>query len=720
MPPKRGNREKPAFTAPEPMPTRNTRGQSRQAEAYVGAAEQDNGMMTRASRAKLSSSAPVGPVKDRSSLVADPVARKGAPRGVSASEAEIPTSPRRDDDSDDDVEVGAENGQEHVVAQVSKEDLEFMCQCVYKLGSTAENILSQYRVFGDKDKLARRAFMMHMDNLASVRKQFFVDESYAPFLHWAWATAPLTSDELDAFKVAVILANLSTLLETIWEGAWQDLDEAGSPNVEKLRIIDEEFQDLLVGDYRFDVTEAVMNLALQVRVAHVLAALAKADKNSDARKIMHDIFCDHRKTPTSAQINATLENGPYKHFAGLDTQELDSLCREHIAVFSKHIGKNNVKFSNLPTLRKQYPAKSLLASIQSVFREFGEPIDASRGIWKQLEHRDQSPNEFFDAASGGEDDISSDEGESQPIVRVSDTEAGRSLFRDQSDAEALERIQATADGGILAVDHGAAPFPSALSHRPAGRESSSPANDDQRNKRTYDQATTGDDDDDDDDNEFETDTRIISEAVYRKRRLISKADATRVDQEIRQQRQRQQQQQQPFPSSHPPLSTSTTGVAGSTQANNYARQANSVVPRNDPRGTTTTVVLADRDVPSRPRPRPATHSGRVRWTKHDDEVLLACIAKHWGKWTAIEREEAHLFEHPRDQQAYRDRARNLKVNYMLHDEPLPFGFDWVTFGPKEKARLLKHGKNTERKEADIDKSGRPINTAHMPVPVRPS
>ncbi|OAA43400.1 SANT SWI3, ADA2, N-coR and TFIIIB'' DNA-binding domain-containing protein [Beauveria brongniartii RCEF 3172] len=684
MPPRRGSRAARTFTAPEPMPTRNTRSQSRQA----------------------------GPVKERSSLVADPVARKGAPRGVSASEAEIPTSPRRNEDSDDDVEVGPENGESHVVAQASEEDLEFMCQCVYKLGSATENILSHYRVFGDKDKLARRAFIMNMDSFASVRKQFLVDEAYAPFLHWAWATTRLAKEELDAFKVAVILANLATLLETIWEGAWKDLDEAGSPNAEKLRMIDEDFKDLLIGDFQIDVTEAVMNLALEVRVAHVLAALAKANKNSDARKILYDIFCSHRKNPTSAQINATLENGPYKHFVGIDSQELDSLCRKHIAVFSKHIGKNSVTFSNLPTLRKQYPAKRLLASIQSVFREFGGPIRVSRGIWKQLEYRDQSPNEFFDAASGGEDDISSDEDESQPIVRASDAEAGHSLFRDQADAEALERVQATADGGIFAVDHSAAPFPSALSHRTADRVSSTPANQHQRNKRTY-KATTGDDYDDDDD-VFETDTRSISEAAHRKRRLIQKADATRVDQEIRQQ-QRQHEHSPFLPSSS--LSTSTTAVGGSTQADKHARQANSVVPRNDPRSSsTTTIVLADGDAASRPRARPPMHSGRVRWSQNDDEALLASIGKHYAKWADIERQAKHMFEHPRDQQAYRDRARNLKVKYILNDEPLPYGFDWVTFGPKEKERLLKHGKNYQRMEADIDKSsGRPTNTEYIPV-----
>ncbi|KAM3435750.1 hypothetical protein NHJ13734_005394 [Beauveria thailandica] len=694
MPPKRGSSAARAFNAPEPMPTRNTRSQSRNAESVI----------------------------DRSSLVADPVARKGAPRGVSASEAEIPSSPRRNEDSDDDVEVGAENGESHVVTQVSEEDLEFMCQCVHKLGSTTENILSHYRVFGDKDKLARRAFMMDMDGFASVRKQFLVDKAYAPFLHWAWATTRLTKDELDALKVAVALANLATLLQTIWEGARKDLDEAGSPSAENLRIIDEDFKDLLIGNFQIDVTEAVMNLALEVRVAHVLAALAKANKNSDARKILYDIFCEHREDPTSAQINAALENGPYKHFAGIDTQKPDSLFREHIAVFSKHIGKNNVTFSNLPTLRKQYPAKSLLATIQSVFREFGGPIRVSRGIWKQLEYREQSPNEFFDAASGGEDDISSDEDESQPIVRASDAEAGHSLFRDQADAEALERVQATADGGIFAVDHGAAPFPSTLSHRTADRASSTSANQHQHNKRTHDKATTGDDDDDDDDDDdiFETDTRSISEAAYRKRRLIQKADATRVDQEIRQQQQQQREHSPFLPSSS--LSTFTTAVGGSTQADNYARQANSVVPRNDPHSsstTTTTIVLADGDASSRPRARPLTHGGRVRWSQHDDEALLASIGKHYAKWADIERQANHLFEHPRDQQAYRDRARNLKVKYILNDEALPYGFDWVTLGSKEKERLLRHGKNYKRMEADIDKSsGRPTNTEYIPVRVR--
>ncbi|KJZ70630.1 hypothetical protein HIM_09985 [Hirsutella minnesotensis 3608] len=79
------------------------------------------------------------------------------------------------------------------------------------------------------------------------------------------------------------------------------------------------------------------------------------------------------------------------------------------------------------------------------------------------------------------------------------------------------------------------------------------------------------------------------------------------------------------------------------------------------------------------------------------------------------------FEHPRDQQAYRDKARNIKVDKLLRDEPLPPHFDRVVLGPKEKRKVMGCGKNPYRTEAEVDDDGRPFNTeydpaVHGPVP----
>lgn len=76
----------------------------------------------------------------------------------------------------------------------------------------------------------------------------------------------------------------------------------------------------------------------------------------------------------------------------------------------------------------------------------------------------------------------------------------------------------------------------------------------------------------------------------------------------------------------------------------------------------------------------------------------------------MDRQDGGLFEIPRNAQAYRDRARNMKVDYLITDAVLPRGFDLVSLSKKEIDRLRKMGKNHERKESDVDRHGRPINT----------
>jgi hypothetical protein len=80
----------------------------------------------------------------------------------------------------------------------------------------------------------------------------------------------------------------------------------------------------------------------------------------------------------------------------------------------------------------------------------------------------------------------------------------------------------------------------------------------------------------------------------------------------------------------------------------------------------------------------------------------------------MDKEESHRFELPRNAQAYRDRARNMKVDFLISDAALPRGFDLVTFSKKEIDRVEKLGKNPNRTEADVDRNGRPTNTAYVP------
>ena len=97
------------------------------------------------------------------------------------------------------------------------------------------------------------------------------------------------------------------------------------------------------------------------------------------------------------------------------------------------------------------------------------------------------------------------------------------------------------------------------------------------------------------------------------------------------------------------------------------------------------------------------------WTDHDTNLLIQLIRKREAGWSIIEREDNHLFERPRHQQAYRDKARNLKVDYLMTDAVLPPSFDLVNLGKKEINRLCSFGKNPFRREKDVE-DGKAINT----------
>lgn len=56
---------------------------------------------------------------------------------------------------------------------------------------------------------------------------------------------------------------------------------------------------------------------------------------------------------------------------------------------------------------------------------------------------------------------------------------------------------------------------------------------------------------------------------------------------------------------------------------------------------------------------------RVPWSDRDSKLLIAAIAVHEHKWAELENKLAGKLESPRNYQALRDRARNLKVAFLL-------------------------------------------------------
>lgn len=106
---------------------------------------------------------------------------------------------------------------------------------------------------------------------------------------------------------------------------------------------------------------------------------------------------------------------------------------------------------------------------------------------------------------------------------------------------------------------------------------------------------------------------------------------------------------------------------------------------------------------------------RQNWSDRDSTTLIELVTSRAASWAEMEKEERHRFELPRNAQAYRDRARNMKVDFLISDAVLPRGFDLVTLSKKENDRLQKLSKNPARLEADVDEHGKPTNTEYVPV-----
>ncbi|KAI6777860.1 uncharacterized protein J7T54_002758 [Emericellopsis cladophorae] len=112
---------------------------------------------------------------------------------------------------------------------------------------------------------------------------------------------------------------------------------------------------------------------------------------------------------------------------------------------------------------------------------------------------------------------------------------------------------------------------------------------------------------------------------------------------------------------------------------------------------------------------------RTRWNEKETAILVELVAKHQASWAAIkediEENYREEFQPRRNHQggwnlqgACRDKARNLKKEYLLTDTLLPPGFDLVALTQPLEDKIKKEGKNPYRREEHVDGDHNPINT----------
>ncbi|KFY14833.1 hypothetical protein V492_02382 [Pseudogymnoascus sp. VKM F-4246] len=106
---------------------------------------------------------------------------------------------------------------------------------------------------------------------------------------------------------------------------------------------------------------------------------------------------------------------------------------------------------------------------------------------------------------------------------------------------------------------------------------------------------------------------------------------------------------------------------------------------------------------------------RTKWSEEEVDGFLDLIARYgtsWAKLYAIGvRDE--IFDDCRNQVSLKDKARNLKVDFLIARAPLPRNFDYVALSKKEVDKVLARGANPYRKEGEmvgqeaIDMEGNP-------------
>lgn len=101
--------------------------------------------------------------------------------------------------------------------------------------------------------------------------------------------------------------------------------------------------------------------------------------------------------------------------------------------------------------------------------------------------------------------------------------------------------------------------------------------------------------------------------------------------------------------------------------------------------------------------QPTPPQRRQIWSKQDSITLTKLVDSRAASWSYMEKVDHRHFKIPRNAQAYRDKTRNMKVDFLISDAALPRGFDLVTLNRKETKRLQMLGKNAGRLETFLRK-----------------
>ncbi|KAM0542762.1 hypothetical protein ACHAPJ_012645 [Fusarium lateritium] len=666
-------------------------------------------------------------VRPKKGLQADPRPIRNAP-SYARSLVSIPSEPQRPDDEtefDDDaqneevdLQVEATEGHEeeiqaglkinparHRVLELSVPDLaraaDGLFECIQE-GNPDED------VFKGCLSIKRRAFY-------NIRAEYdALDQSDTePFIDWAHFLDARSTQDQEVMVTQIARANVVTALDKLY-GVQNDEASDIFPFLETLNLVMPAY--FTPTDNMFQEPECTLDL----RTWLFVEAMSQHGNDFDYRDHLASLFYENLD---GTESNSGKQGRDYaKLFASDNFKSLGGnddtyeLCSTRVAEIVEIIGKNK-KDSAIAQLKKIYPLHKLVDELQKCFHGLRNILTYEESVRAGTEP--QSSFHEQDVAYSQGDDFGS---ESQSIVRAESQEAEPSLFVDQKSIRALQggsRAGSTVppSNQQLAVSRSGvprdyrhhtnaellrSPLPPASSYRLVTNDGNA------RDRRQKRPRSTKEEDED----AFETDTRSVNPA---KREEL---------------RRRMPPPPRPEPASRPPP-RQVSGPPSSSASNfpafeqddsqNASQDASSQAASRPPSSTGADYEALRLEASQRRKevrqqdPQRQQPRQRVQWSGHDSDVLTRLVAKRHASWSIMESQDNHLFDHPRNQQAYRDRARNLKTEILMTDKNLPPGFDLVTLGPKEVEKIKGVGKNPFRMVEDIDERGYPINTELQPA-----
>ncbi|PNY25162.1 Uncharacterized protein TCAP_04902 [Tolypocladium capitatum] len=621
------------------------------------------------------------------------IPHRGAKVTKAFSVASLPT--RTGKESEDEDEEGSRPQASHASAsqdgngsEADEDDMrQIMIAELPDLERAADELMTRLLNgdYGDKafraiSKVKRKAFIYH-------RKSCLQPDapSPSPFVDWAWLKDPERPTEMENKAANVFArANLVSALDCIRNArAGGDVDM-----MELLEALDSAIPTLFTSPGR---NRPPPKMVVNVRACYAIKLLAMTNSKETLHQTIASVFCE-------ATDNADFVNGPFRSLGDPREAEDNNLC----STIADELFLMGRRSSGVDQLRKRFPLDELLEELEKwIQNEYTSLQGSSRPSRPGPEHH-HAEEDFEESASASNH-------ESPPIVRARDTDKVPSLFLDNQSIRQLRATKSHSDAPPSNQQQATRNQTSRPLYAHADHQSSrqlllapDPVVNTARSgaKRAYVTAKEG--------NEEEANSET-SDSFETDDRPVDNTKRTAIQSGLPASKRLRSSAPEPRPSSSQRIlaNPTQTHAAPSSSAPAARTGTSSQIDLGAIKRRTADASDAARIQQRAYRGGPRT---RVPWSEDDTILLIELICETNASWAVIQSSHNHKFEYPRNQQAYRDKARNLKVEFLLSDAVLPPGFDHVALGSKEVIKIREKGKNHMRQEFDIDSRGNPINT----------